>query len=50
MSLVSGVQLLRPEEQVFCVSSDFRTRTLRHTLDATIAAALAAAGKKGGTS
>lgn len=32
-----------------CVSSDFRTRTLRRTLDSTIAAALAAA-EKGGTS
>lgn len=32
-----------------CVSSDFRTRTLRRTLDATVTAALAAT-KKGGTS
>jgi integrase/recombinase XerC len=30
-----------------CVSSDFRTRTLRRTLDATVAAALATTSRNG---
>ncbi|GAA0823668.1 hypothetical protein ACFQVD_03310 [Streptosporangium amethystogenes subsp. fukuiense] len=33
-----------------CVSSDFRTRTLRRALDTTVAQALAAVAAKGGPS